>query len=240
MSPKEHYDMHLAPVYSWMLGNFSEKMEEQKGFFQRHGISPTANGKAIDLGAGNGIQSVALAHLGFSVLSVDSNKQLLSELTANKASLSIQVLESDILEFVNQQTEPRSLIVCMGDTLTHLKDAKDVELLLKKIFHLLISGGKVVFSFRDLSNELKGSDRFLLVRADENRIMNCFLEYFSDFVMVHDTLVEKIPGRWVQKVSAYPKLRLNENNFAHSLERFQFKITAREKIHGMSYIVAEK
>jgi hypothetical protein len=35
MTAKEHYDTHLARVYSWMQGNFVQKMEEQKAFFKR-------------------------------------------------------------------------------------------------------------------------------------------------------------------------------------------------------------
>jgi SAM-dependent methyltransferase len=240
MTAKEHYDTHLARVYSWMLGDFFQKMEEQKAFFNRHGIGREQSGRAIDLGAGNGVQSVALAQLGFSVLAVDFNKQLLDELTTNKASLPIRVLESDILAFRNQSDEQVSLIVCMGDTLTHLKSTKEVEMLVQKIFDAISPDGKAIFSFRDLSNELKGSDRFILVRADDNRIMSCFLEYFPGQVMVHDILTEKISGRWVQKVSVYPKLRLSENDFIKLLRRLQFSVTVSEKIHGMTHIVAEK
>jgi 2-polyprenyl-3-methyl-5-hydroxy-6-metoxy-1,4-benzoquinol methylase len=240
MTAKEHYDTHLARVYSWMVGNFVQKVEEQKAFFKRHRIGGERNARAIDLGAGHGVQSVALAQLGFSVLAVDFNKQLLDELTANKASLPIRVLESDILAFFNEPSEQVPLIVCMGDTLTHLRDAKEVEVLVKKIFKVLTPDGKVIFSFRDLSNELKGSDRFLLVRADDNRIMSCFLEYFPHHVMVHDILDEKVSGRWVQQVSVYPKLRLREGDFINLLRHSEFNVTVTEKIQGMTYIVAEK
>jgi 2-polyprenyl-3-methyl-5-hydroxy-6-metoxy-1,4-benzoquinol methylase len=240
MTPKEHYDTHLARVYSWMVGNFEQKMEEQKAFFKRHGIGHEQSARAIDLGAGHGVQSVALAQLGFSVLAVDFNKQLLDELNVNKTSLPIRVFESDILAFFNEPCEQVPLIVCMGDTLTHLNDPQEVKMLVKKISDVLSSGGKVIFSFRDLSNELKGSDRFLLLRADDNRIMTCFLEYFVNHVMVHDIVAENISGRWVQQVSAYPKLRLNEDDLINFLRRFQLNAIVREKIQGMTYIIAEK
>jgi 2-polyprenyl-3-methyl-5-hydroxy-6-metoxy-1,4-benzoquinol methylase len=49
----------------------------------------TPERSAIDLGAGYGIQSIALANLGFRVRAVDFNRQLLEELSVNKKSLPI-------------------------------------------------------------------------------------------------------------------------------------------------------
>jgi hypothetical protein len=128
----------------------------------------------------------------------------------------------------------------MGDTLTHLKNTNEVDVMVTRIFDTLSSDGKVVFSFRDLSKELKGSDRFLLVRADDNRIMTCFLEYFPDHVMVHDILAENVSGGWIQKVSVYPKLRLSEDDFMNSVHHLHLNVTATEKVRGMTYVVAEK
>lgn len=33
MTAKEHYDKHLGKLYSWMPGDFYERMSEQKEFF---------------------------------------------------------------------------------------------------------------------------------------------------------------------------------------------------------------
>lgn len=58
MTVRKHYDTLLANVYSWMLGDFNERMREQMDFFRSHSIIPVANGVAIDLGAGNGIHFI--------------------------------------------------------------------------------------------------------------------------------------------------------------------------------------
>ena len=41
MTAKEHYDKHLGKVYSWMLGDFHERMSEQKEFFLNRRILPS-------------------------------------------------------------------------------------------------------------------------------------------------------------------------------------------------------
>ena len=57
-----------------MVGNFSEKQQTQEDFFIRNGITPKGNKVAIDIGAGNGLQSISLAKLGFEVIAVDFNQ----------------------------------------------------------------------------------------------------------------------------------------------------------------------
>ena len=192
MTAKEHYDAHLGNVYSWMLGDFFLKMSGQLEFFRKQGILPTGNHVAFDLGAGNGIQSVALAKIGFSVMAVDFNKQLLNELNANREDLDINTIEEDIYKFLSTTYDKAELIVCMGDTLTHFRNYDQVEKTLERIAALLSEDGKVVFSFRDLSNERKGTNRFFPVRLDDNRSMTCFLEYFPDHVMVYDLSQKKM------------------------------------------------
>ena len=65
----------------------------------------------------------------------------------------------------------------MGDTLTHLDAIKDVQALLDKVFFALETGGCLVLSFRDLSQELVALDRFIPVRSNEKTIFTCFLEF---------------------------------------------------------------
>jgi hypothetical protein len=38
MTAKEHYDNHLDNFYSWMVGEFTTKQQEQQAFFSSHDI----------------------------------------------------------------------------------------------------------------------------------------------------------------------------------------------------------
>src|SRR5690349_7289031 len=125
MTAKEHYDHHLGNFYAWMVGDFTQKQLEQQQYFVSHQIFPSANKIAFDLGAGHGLQTIALARLGFTVRAVDFNKQLLDELASRKENFPIEIFEQSIFSFLEATNEKPELIVCMGDTLTHFKTPEE-------------------------------------------------------------------------------------------------------------------
>ncbi len=194
MNAKNHYDQHLGNFYSWMLGDFDEKQKEQENFFWRNGIKPVSRKVAFDLGAGNGLQAISLAKLGFAVTAIDFNTQLLDELTSRKSNLNIEIINDDLLTYLQRSRHQAELIVCMGDTITHMESIDQLALLVQHMSSHLEPGGKIVLSFRDLTKELQGDERFIPVKNDDSRILTCFLEYFPHHVMVHDILYEK--RRW--------------------------------------------
>ncbi len=80
MTVKERYDNHLGNFYTWHAGNFELNKEKFKSFCIENQLLPKSSKNAIDLGAGNGIQTIALAELVFLVKAIDFNDQLLAEL----------------------------------------------------------------------------------------------------------------------------------------------------------------
>ena len=238
-SVKEHYDVHLGKFYSWMLGDFTEKSQEQLQYFREQKIVPGDNGVAIDLGCGNGVQSVALADLGFRVIAVDFNKGLLDELRANAGNRNISVVEASITD-IGKNAPPGELVVCMGDTITHLDSVEQVEKLLQDIFNVLVPGGRVVFSFREMMLAMEGDNRFIPVKSDDGRILTCFLEYHEGYVIVHDLLYEKEDGGWKFVASSYRKLRLGLNQLVGMLVKVGFGVSGTSERNGMVYIIARK
>src|SRR5687767_3230758 len=177
MKVKQHYDTFLGTIYSWMTGDFTYKMNEQKQFFVENCIQPASTKVAIDLGAGHGLQSIGLAQCGYHVTAVDLNKGLLEELNHHKGDLQVTTVEDDMLNFLKTFNHKAALIVCMGDSLTHLENVGQVDELFGQAALHLESDGKIIVSFRDLTTELKGEERFLAVRSDASKILTCFLEY---------------------------------------------------------------
>ena len=235
-----HYKSHLGPVYSWMLGNLDAAFARAAAEIDAL-PSPATPGVAVDLGAGLGLHSIALANRGFEVVAIDNCQLLLDELQARAKSLIVALHNADLLEFGSLVRGQAQVIVCMGDTLTHLPALPAVESLLAGVAASLARDGVFATTFRDYATaELQGEQRFILVRADADRIMTCFLEYGDCQVTVHDLLHEKEDGRWHQTVSSYPKLRLAPEWVMSRLSELGLRVTRDATPSGMVRIVATK
>lgn len=212
-SVSHHYDSFLAEHYDWMFGApFDTKAVEQRKLLEEAGVMPSSGGYAIDLGCGSGFQSVALNDLGYHVLALDSSEKLLGGLINRSQARAIRAIHGDIRELGSFVSEASAdVVVCMGDTLTHLSDRRDVSKLFHSVRSILKPTGLFVITYRDLAaSELTGLDRFLPVRSDETRIMTCFLEYEGPNTVVVNDLVylRSGDGQWGLSKSAYRKLRL--------------------------------
>jgi 2-polyprenyl-3-methyl-5-hydroxy-6-metoxy-1,4-benzoquinol methylase len=203
----DHYADCLGPVYTWMIGDIDAAFARSDA--EIAALPLKAGGTALDLGAGFGLHAIPLARRGFSVAAMDTYDPLLKELEARRGSLPIRVINANLVGFRAHVAEPVDVIVCMGDTLTHLPDRPSVESLFANVAASLNPGGLFATTFRDyVSAPLQGEARFILVRSDAERILTCFLEYRDTTVIVHDLLYQRDGGSWRLLASSYPKLRL--------------------------------
>lgn len=217
---RKHYEEHLGPVYSWMAGGLDSALARGASEINALGLAPQGSGIAVDLGAGFGMHSIALAERGFEVIAVDSCSTLVGELESIRRDLPIRPVLGALEFFAEHLTGRPELILCMGDTLTHLKNESTVQKLVETIADVIEPGGRFITTFRDYTRVLEGAHRFIPVRADADRILTCFLEYSESHVKVHDILIEREGSGWTTTVSAYPKLRI-------LLDRFQALLRAR-------------
>ena len=235
-----HYETHLGPVYSWMLGDLEAAFARSAAEIEALAL-PAERGVAVDLGAGLGLHAVPLAQRGFEVVALDDCQVLLDELQSRRGSLAIAVHHADLLQFRRFLSGEAQLILCMGDTLTHLPALSSVQSLLTDVAAALPRGGVFATTFRDYANRrLEGEQRFILVRADAQRILTCFLEYADHEVTVTDLLHENHDGRWCQTVSCYPKLRLAPEWVESKLSDLGFRVKRDATPSGMVRIVATR
>jgi SAM-dependent methyltransferase len=212
-SVRQHYESVLAKHYTWMSGtSFESKVAEQRTFLNDTlSESSSCLGLAVDLGSGPGYQSIALAEMGFNpVIAIDTSAALLSELRTRQGTLPIQTVEDEIAH-LDKYVSPQAarVIVCMGDTITHLESKSAVLASVRSVAKTILPGGAFILTYRDLSTELCGLDRFIPVHSDSERVMTCFLEFdHPESVLVHDLVYTRKGARWNLEKSCYRKLRL--------------------------------
>ncbi|WP_459212184.1 class I SAM-dependent methyltransferase [Aquimarina rhabdastrellae] len=240
MTVKKHYDEHLSNFYSWMIGDFEKKQKEFQSFLKKNKIHPYHTKTAIDLGAGHGIQSISLSKIGFNVIAIDFNKKLLEELELNSRNAAIKIVNDDIRNVSTYNKEHPELILCCGDTLTHLESKEEIQMFIKNCITSLIHKGKMILSFRDYTTELIDQKNCIPVKSDENRILTCILDYEPEKVKVTDLLHEKINDEWKQKVSSYYKVRVSPFEIEKIMKDNGMNIIFHESIHQMHTIIAEK
>ena len=237
---RAHYETLLAPIYRWMLGDLSLAMERSRRELSELGIEPARDGaRGLDLGAGPGLQTIPLVRAGYAVTAVDSSSELLAELRA--ACPEAHTVLGDLRDLRSIVAGPYDVIVCMGDTLTHLGSMEEVARLLGDACGLLAPGGTLALTFRDYASTTRTStDRFILVRGDDERILTCCLDYRADRVVVTDILHQKTADGWRLTASEYPKLRLSREGLTNLLEANDVTILRSTADGGRIVVVARK
>jgi SAM-dependent methyltransferase len=223
---EQHYDEVLSDVYSWMYGGYDAALARYTDFFKSRGMTPSRSGRAVDLGAGCGFQSIPLARLGFAVTAIDSDRKLLEELRRNAGDADIAIVRDDLLHFARHLPGSIELAVCMVDTLVHLESKARVIALLAEVKRALEPGGRFVVTYRDLSREALELDRFL--------------EYEPETVKVHDLLYRKVDGQWTYAKSFYRKLRLAQAWVEERLREAGFTLTEATVERGFVTLVATR
>ena len=219
-SVQAHYDGHLGPIYGWTIGDFDAATAAARDHLRGLGLSDGAGRVAVDLGAGPGVHAIALAEAGYAVTAIDTCAGLLAELSARDGSRAIRCVNDDLRHLGRHCRGLQDVILCMGDTLTHIDSVASVEALFAAIAETLTPGGVFVATFRDYTGRRpEDIDRFLPVRHDAARILTCFLEYHDTTVTVFDLVHERTGPGWTLRVSSYSKLRLSPQWASSTLRR---------------------
>jgi SAM-dependent methyltransferase len=234
---QQHYDDLLAPIYVWMAGGLEAAFAA--GAADVAPLLP-GDGVAVDLGAGFGMHALALARGGYEVVAIDTSRTLLDVLRANGAGLNVRAVEGDLLDFTRHVERGASLVVCLGDTLTHLADLAEVERLFRDVAASLRPGGRLVLTFRDYSRPAAGDARFIPVRSDADRIHTCFLEALPEHMLVHDIVHDRDGDAWRMSVSSYRKLRLAPETVESALRQAGLEPEITAGARGMVRVTASR
>jgi len=236
-----HYRDLLAADYLTMIGDFDARVSADKGLFCGLDLEcDTGRARALDLGCGPGVHSVALTKIGYQVTAIDLSEELLEELQRRTDGSAVYALQGDMTALKGAVMPGFELAVCLGDTLPHLPSFEDVDRFFGEVHGVLAPRGQLLLGFRDLTPVLEGTDRFLPVAQTEDRIMTCFLEDRGDRVEVHDLIHRREAEGWTLHKSSYSKLRLGEPDVRERLKAAGFEIVQASTEQGQVQMLARK
>jgi SAM-dependent methyltransferase len=197
-------------------------------------------GLAVDLGAGFGMHAIPLARAGYQVIAIDTSELLLAQLRELAQGLAVKTVTDDLMRFALHVPGEScaDLIVCMGDTLTHLPDPGCIEALAWAAATTLKPGGRFIATFRDYTRLPSGTSRFIPVRSDSEQILTCFLEDQGRTVQVHDILQRRQDQGWAMQVSSYTKLKLDGSEVSSTFKRAGFEAAVVPGARGMLKLLA--
>lgn len=205
-----HYEHLLGERFTWMVGGPAACHSAAKALLDAAGIIAGNGEVSLDLGSGGGYHARTLAERGFEVIAVDSSPALLQELANFCSGFGVTPVHGDLLdERLYRRRAPFALILCVGDTLTHLKTRADADRLIEQSANLLAPGGRLVLQFREQATDLPPESCTFTTRSERDRVMECVLHFQPDRVWVTDVCHEWTGQTWRSIRSTYPKLRLS-------------------------------
>jgi SAM-dependent methyltransferase len=200
-----------------MMGGPSVCQSSARALLDATGVTANPGDIALDLGAGGGYHARALAERGFEVIAVDTSAGMLQELSELCAGFGVTPLQVDLVDDrAYSRYSPFALILCVGDTLSHLATHQDVNRLIEQCANLMNTGGKLVLQFREPPADMSPQNSVFTTRSERDRIMECVLHYWPDRVWVTDVVHEWTGHTWRSMRSTYGKLRLTVEGIVES------------------------
>lgn len=121
-------------------------------------IASRARGKKklLDLAAGTGNYSIALSKMGYEVTAVDLDEEMVRKIEEKNntegTKVKALVLDMNKVETLNDKFDA---IICIGNSLVHLQDKKEIQDLVKKLYNSLNEDGVLIIQIVNYDRVLK-------------------------------------------------------------------------------------
>lgn len=174
MENKNFYDV-ASGFYDQMI-DFKKNLEARKAAFEK--LFPK-KGFAADLGCGTGVDSIALAENGHTVLGVDPSPNMIeaAKLNSRIHSREVSFLESTILSVPQIYNSKFNYVVSLGNTFANV-EGTTIYSTVQSIYDMLADSGKCIIHILNYALISERKERIVSIKPDER---NYYVRFY-DFV----------------------------------------------------------
>lgn len=197
------------------------------GNSQLNFIKNRADGKVkiLDLAAGTGNYSIAMAKMGYSVTAVDLDKEMVNRIKEKNCeegtNVNAMVMDMNSVDSIKEKFD---LIICIGNSLVHLDNKEDINNLITKLYKLLNENGILIIQIVNYDRIIEKDIKELPLIQRQDKGVTFVRNYerendkilFKTKILVENNKEEKI---YYNTVELYPlksedlKLMLKEAGF---------------------------
>jgi SAM-dependent methyltransferase len=166
-------------------------------------LRPRGVKRVLDVACGGGLQSLALAELGYQVTAIDISPGMIAEAKRNgeRRGVAVDWVVGDWHDLSHLFAEPFDAVVCWGNSLSHVADADDLAAVLGETASVVGPHGICSVQLRDwdrvIAERPKGAIRQVKQTPEGRLISFDVWQYPAPEVMVMEIFVLRERGdRW--------------------------------------------
>ena len=219
----ENFYNAVSPYYDSMI-SFEKSLEKRKAFYEmvfaKRNIVEVA-----DLGCGSGLDSLALAGMGYKVTGFDPSSEMIqsAQNNATTAKLDIKFYRKSILNIPEKFSNKFDCVVSFGNTLANINQT-DLHEVFKRISNLLKPGGCFLLQILNYERILMQKETIIGFSEKEDLFIVRFNEFMKGEINFHFLAVNKKMTSASKHFSTkiYPHTQklistlLHENEFSHT------------------------
>ncbi|MHB8905427.1 MAG: class I SAM-dependent methyltransferase [Melioribacteraceae bacterium] len=172
--PSDTFYNSVSDFYEKMI-DFEKNLELRKGAYQR---IFSEKGISADIGCGIGLDSIALALNGHDVTAFDISPKMIEEVKKNsiKYKVDIEAQTHSFASLPKSYNGKFNNVVSVGNTIAHL-DNGHLKKAIKKIYNLLLPGGKVFLHILNYGLLKKENRRINNIASRDGKVIIRFYDF---------------------------------------------------------------
>jgi glycine/sarcosine N-methyltransferase len=192
-SLEQFYDS-LADEYDEMT-SMEARFSKEKPIFQSL-VEKYNVAAALDAGCGTGFHSILLAQLGLQITATDISERMLhvTRENAKHKRVRIETIQTSFIDMQKNVKKIYDAVFCLGNSLPHILEEKELLSSLKEFNKALKSGGHLFIQMLNYDRIMKNRNRIQSIKEVDGKIFVRFYDYLNKTLLFNILTMQKQEG----------------------------------------------